>query len=530
LKHKIYFPQFGKEAEISKGRTILDYAKELGIPISSGCGGSGICKECRIVIEEGNKGLNKKTDFEKELDRNERLACQAVIENISNDISIKVLHYGHLHQILEKGKNKRIKLDPLTKRVSKKVIFNDEEIDNYRGHIYGIAMDLGTTTIVLHLIDLENGDTINTSAFENPQRIIDGNDVISRIMYDKKNPGKLHRELISYINEKIKKMPCDKNEIYEMVVVGNSTMRDIFFALNVQTLGVKPFKSITELNKNSTFLNKKAFEFLLDINKNANIYGAPLIGSHVGADTTAVCLSTGLFDDLEEKVLAIDIGTNGEVVLKHNKKIIATSCAAGPALEPIPALRGAIQRISLDHGEIRWKTIGNTEPIGICGSGIIDLLGELIKNKKMDENGYFTEGKIFKITDKIYVTQNLIKGENGLMWSKAAISLGIKVLLEEAGINTDNLNKVYLAGSFGSYINKEHARRIGLIPTVPLNKIIQIGNAAAEGAKEMLLSKERRRLAEKSVRKVKHIDLELIPNYGERLMLDEQNFKELRVD
>jgi len=530
LKHKIYFPQFGKKAEISKGKTILDYAKELGIPISSSCGGSGRCKECRVIIENGFEGLNKKTDFERELDRNERLACQAVIKSISKDISVKVLHYGHLRQILEKGKNKRIKLDPLTKRVGEKVVFNNEEIDNYQAHIYGIAVDIGTTTIVMHLMDLENGELIDTCAFENPQRVIDGNDVISRIIYDKKNPGRLHKELISYISKKIKEMPCVKNEIYEMVIVGNSTMRDIFFGLNVQTLGVKPFKSVTELNKGSTFLNKKALNLSLDINKNANIYGGPLIGSHVGADTTAVCLATGLFDDFNETVLAIDIGTNGEVVLKHNEKIIATSCAAGGALEPMPALRGAIQRMSLDEGEIRWETIGDTEPIGICGSGIIDLLGELIKNKKMNENGYLTEGKIFKITDKIYITQNQIKGESGLMWSKAAISLGIKALLEEARIGTNDLDKVYLAGSFGNYINIEHARRIGLIPWISLNKIIQVGNAAAEGAKEMLLSGERRRLAEETVKRVKHIDLELIPNYGERLMLEEQNFRELKVE
>jgi len=137
--------------------------------------------------------------------------------------------------------------------------------------------------------------------------------------------------------------------------------------------------------------------------------------------------------------------------------------------------------------------------------------------------------KVFKITDKVQLTQNAIKGENGLMWSKAAISLGIKVLLEEAGItSTNDLDRVYLAGSFGSYIDKENARRIGLIPAVPLRKIVQVGNAAATGAKEILLSRERRRLTEESVKKVKHIDLELIPNYGERLMLDEQNFKKLK--
>jgi len=529
MKHKIYFPQFGKEAKISKGRTILDYAKELGIPINSSCGGSGICKECRISVDKGCEALNKRTELEEELDNKERLACQAIIEDSSFDVYVNVLHYGYL-QILAKGKGKKIELDPSIRKVGNKVVFNNEEIDNYRGHIYGIAADIGTTTVVLHLMDLENGDCICTDAFENPQRIIDGNNVISRIMYDRKEPAKLHKHLISCINEKIRKMPCDKDEIYEMVIVGNSTMRDIFFGLDVQTLGVTPFKSMTELAKSPTFLNKKASELSLNIHKNGNIYGAPLIGSHVGADTTAVCLFSGLFDKSNEVAMAIDIGTNGEIALKSpNGKIIVTSCAAGPALEPMPALRGTIQKISLDNEKIEWKTIGNIEPIGICGSGIIDLLGELIRNKKMNEHGYLTDGKIFKITDKIRITQNEIKGENGLMWSKAAISLGIKVLLEKAGIGTDNLDKVYLAGSFGAYINKENAKRIGLVPAVPLEKIVQVGNAAAGGAKEMLLSKKRRKFAEESVGKIEHIDLASIPNYGRRLILDEQIFKELKV-
>ncbi len=323
-------------------------------------------------------------------------------------------------------------------------------------------------------MDLENGELIFTSAFENPQRIIDGNDVISRITYDREKPGALHEELISRINEKISKMPCDEDEIYEMVVVGNSTMRDMLFGLDVQSIGVKPFKSVTELRTGSTFLNKKGSDLSLRINENANIYGAPLVGSHVGADTTAVCLSTGLFDESNLTAMAIDIGTNGEIVLEYNHKIIATSCAAGPALEPMPALKGAIHKISIDSGKIRWKTIGNTEPVGICGSGIIDLLGELIKAKKMDENGYLVNGKVFKITDTVHVTQNAIKGENGLMWSKAAISLGIKALLEETGISTDDLDKVYLAGSFGTYIDRENTRRIGLVPAVTLKKIVQV--------------------------------------------------------
>ncbi|KKM64794.1 hypothetical protein LCGC14_1497760 [marine sediment metagenome] len=528
MRHRIHFPQFGKRANVLKGKNILDYAKELKIPISSSCGERGICKECRIVIEKGCEVLNEKTELENDLNENERLACQAIIKDDSTDIHIRLSHQGSLEQIATEGGKKEVKLNPLTRKKGKKVLFDDKEISGYGNHIYGIAADIGTTTIVLHLVDLESGKLIFTSAFENPQRLIDGNDVISRIMYDREKPHALYEELISCINEKISKMPCDNNEIYEMVVVGNSTMRDMFFGLDVQSIGVKPFKSVTELKGGSTFLNKRGSNSSLRINKNANIYGAPLVGSHVGADTTAVCLSTGLFDESNLTAMAIDIGTNGEIVLRYNHKIIATSCAAGPALEPMPALRGAIQRISIDKGEIGWKTIGNTKPVGICGSGIIDLLGELIRTREMDENGYLVNRKVFKITDKVQLTQNAIKGENGLMWSKAAISLGIKVLLQETGISTDDLDRVYLAGSFGSYIDKKNARRIGLIPAVPLKKVVQVGNAAAEGAKEILLSRERRRLAEESVKKVKHIDLELIPNYGERLMLDEQNFKKLK--
>jgi len=502
MKHKIHFPQFGKRANILKGKSILDYVNELKIPLSSSCGGRGICKECRIIIEKGGEVLNESTELENDLNENERLACQTIIEHDSTDMYVRVLYQGSLEQISTKGGRKEVKLDPLTRKEGNKVLFGDKEIGSYRNHIYGIAADIGTTTIVLHLIDLETGKLVFTSAFENPQRAVDGNDVISRITYDREKPGVLHKELISCINEKISKMPCDEDEVYEMVVVGNSTMRDMFFGLDVQSIGVKPFKSVTELRRGSNFLNKKGSSLSLRINENANIYGAPLVGSHVGADTTAVSLSTGLFDESNLTAMAIDIGTNGEIVLKYNHRIIATSCAAGPALEPMPALRGAIHKINIDSGKIRWQTIGNKEPVGICGSGIIDLLGELIKAKKMDENGYLVNGKVFKITDTVHLTQNAIKGENGLMWSKAAVSLGIKVLLEEAKVGTDDLDRVYLAGSFGSYIDKENARRIGLVPAVPLKKIMQVGNVAAAGAREMLLSKERRKLAKASVKKI----------------------------
>ncbi|TET98997.1 MAG: DUF4445 domain-containing protein, partial [Candidatus Stahlbacteria bacterium] len=246
MKYKIHFPQFDKEIELLKGKNILDHARRLKIPISSSCGGRGICKECRITIVEGHTALNERTKLEKDLSENERLACQAVIKDDPSDIYVKVLYRGSLEQILATGKGRKIELSPLTRRKGNKVLFGNREIASYRNHIYGIAADIGTTTIVLHLMDLEADKLVFTSAFENPQRIIDGNNVMSRITYDKEKPGLLHKRLISRINEKISKMPCDKDEVYEMVVVGNSTMRDMFFGLDVQSIGVKPFKSVTE--------------------------------------------------------------------------------------------------------------------------------------------------------------------------------------------------------------------------------------------------------------------------------------------
>ena len=325
MKNRIYFPQFNKDKVIEPGKTILEYAQELDIPINNGCGGSGICQECRIKIEKGFKALNERTKPEEELNKGERLACQTVIEDDFCDIYVKVLQHGFIDQILTHGEGKReIQLNPLIYRVDDKIFLGKKKIDEYRGGLYGIAADIGTTTVVLHLINLEEGNAIYTSAFENPQKRIDGNNVISRIEYDRAKPGELHSNLISTLNKKIREMPADASTIYEVVVVGNSTMRDLFFGLDVQSLGVRPYKSITEIEGGSTSLNKRSSELNLNINKNANIYSPPLIGSHIGSDTVAVCLATGMFDRTDKIMMCIDIGTNGEVILKSKGEIIAT--------------------------------------------------------------------------------------------------------------------------------------------------------------------------------------------------------------
>ncbi len=531
MKNRIYFPQFDKNKLLEKGQTILKIAQDLDIPINAGCGGLGICGECKVKIEKGSQALNKRSKAEEKLDKDERLACQAVVVKDGYDVYVSVVQTGFITNILTHGeKRKKIRLNPYVKRKDNKVFLGDKEIDDYREGIFGIAADVGTTTVVLHSINLEKGNIVHTSAFENPQKRLGGNNVISRIQFDGENPGELQSILISKINEEIKKMPVDSQNIYDFVVVGNSTMRDLFFGLDVGSIGVSPFKSVTETDEGTTPLKMKAPELNLNINRNAEVYAPPLIGSHVGADALAVSLSCGVFDNEKENTMCIDIGTNGEVILKTGKSIMATSCAAGPALEPMSAVAGAISRFSIDNGKISFDTIGNANPVGVCGSGIIDVLGELIKNDLMNEDGYLKDRKDFVITENIKITQPDIKGESGLLWSKAAISLGIKALLEEANLTTNDLDKVYLAGSFGTYIDKENAKIIGLVPDISSDKIIQVGNAAALGAQEMLLCREARTLAENFANKIEHIHLESIPDYGERLMLVEQKFKSLKVN
>ena len=311
-------------------------------------------------------------------------------------------------------------------------------------------------------------------------------------------------------------MPCIPGEIYEMVIAGNTTMRDLFFQMDIQSIGTSPYKSITELNNTSTFLNQNAESLGLNINPNANIYGAPLISSHVGADTAAVCLTAGIFDDNNKTSMTIDIGTNSEIVLKHKNRIFAASCAAGGALEKTPGIEGAIQCISINGSGINWVTIGDKEPIGICGSGMVDFFAEALKTGLMNENGHLKCGNNLNITENIFIDETYTR--NDFLLGKAAGSLGIKALLEIAEITVKDIDVVYLAGSYGNFIDPGNAVKIGLLPSVDLSKIIRIGNAAASGAKEMLLSVNRRKHAEESVKKVEHIPLESLPDYQTRLI------------
>ena len=517
----IFFPQFkkGKEGlKIHPGLTILDYAQKLQIKINAECGGVGKCGKCIVRIEKGEENLNQPTSSEKKfnLPEKHRLACQARIVRDISDIVVYIKEFGE-YEILKYGMEREVEICPSYIKKNGNVYKNGKEIDIYRDGIFGLAIDIGTTTIVFDIVNLENGDIIGTLAKTNPQ-IIYGNDVISRIEYamvDKKEKRFLEKDerykklnemqkiVVEMINNSIKEFNNNINDsIYEAVVAGNPTMRDIFFLNDISTLGKIPYEPL-----NPSSIIKKPDEIGLEINKNGEVYGLPLIGGHVGADIVADIIASEIYN--EEKIcMLIDIGTNGEIVIGNKEKLIATSAAAGGAFEGvniscgIGAVEGAIKEIKILNGKVYFSTIGNKYPVGICGSGLIDLLSELLKNKIINEKARLKNNNEFYITGDIKINQNDIFQ---LITSKAAIRTAWQVLLKVYPAEIKDIEKIYISGGFGNFINIESAINIGLIPDIEREKIIKIGNGSLEGAREVLLCYGKRKFAEEITKKVIHI-------------------------
>ena len=415
--------------------------------------------------------------------------------------------------------------DPAVTRDGDRILLDGEEIDRSTGPIHGIAMDLGTTTVVLRLINLETGELIADASFENPQRF-GGSDVMSRIHYDTSNRGHLlMRTLAGYLTHAIEEFPVDPKSIYEMVVVGNSTMRDLFFRLDVYPIGQNPYRSITEIEmgegkRATTSVSETAKRLLLPIHPKARVYGAPIISGHVGADAAACMLAIDLAHE-DRLVCVMDIGTNTELILGNRHRILAASCPAGPAFEGgaiacgMPGLDGAIENVAIDDadGSFRIRVIGDEKPQGICGSGLVDLMSELLRTGRMNEMGRFEDGSHRIVIDESNEIFFLESDVNELAQAKGANVAGLQVVFGNYGISFDDVDVFYLAGGFGRHLRVDSSRRIGLIPNIADEKIVQVGNAAIEGACIALLSKTKRGELEELVRRVEHCRLETHPHF-----------------
>lgn len=517
------------QTNVAPGFSLFDYAEALDIQVPTSCRKQGKCKECLVEIAAGMECLSEKEPQEEHLRENFRLSCRCRIIADAGVVRCHTLRRGDMR--IEKralqlpGHHQNLQLDAAVTRDGERILLEGEEIDCSTGPIHGLAIDLGTTTVVIRLLNLETGEIIADAAFENPQRF-GGAEVMSRIHYDSEHRGRLlQRTLARYVNHAIEEFPVNPMSIYEVVVAGNSTMRDLFFRLNVYSIGQSPYQSLTELEmaeglRASTSLTAPARRLLLRVHPKARVYGMPIISGHVGADAAACMLAVDIAN--EERLIAImDIGTNTELIVGNKDKILAASCPAGPAFEGgniacgTPGLPGAIERVRIDGGKIDYSVIAGSEPEGICGSGLIDLLSELLRNEYINTLGRFEHGeKRFVLHENaarpIYLNESDI---NELAQAKGANVAGLQIVFDEYGIGFKDIEVFYLAGGFGRHLNIEAAKRIGLIPNIDSAKILQVGNAAIEGACMALLARAKREALENLVSKVRHCRLETHPGF-----------------
>lgn len=519
---KIRFLPKSKVASIKLGMTILDAAVLSGIDIDGNCASAGTCGKCKVKVIEGNDNnlddAEKKMLTKKEISEGYRLACRCepnsdmVVELAMTDTAI----------------NRKTKL------------FKLPDWFTYESHHrkgFGIAFDIGTTTVVAMLWNYETGELVDIKAISNPQGAY-GADVISRIMYAGDSAGNLDnikRKIIDCINHCIEEFTetnnIDYNDISMITVVGNTTMSHIFAGVDPRSLAIATFTPVFLDGKNHL-----AKTFGVNAGEKTRLYLLPNLAGHVGSDITAGILATNILNE-NRKELLVDIGTNGEIVLVAKGRAITCSTAAGPAFEGasifkgMRAAAGAIEEVYIDKNKVDIVVIDNSKPVGICGSGIIDAVAQLLVNGIVDSTGRFLKKETLiengfspNIADRLRrndrVVEFVLAYVNGsddivitqkdireVQLAKGAIFAGISILMKSLDLQSADLDRISLAGAFGNYINKESALAIGLLPKVDLEKIVSVGNAAGVGASIGLLSNSMERDVKEISEKIEHIEL-----------------------
>jgi len=430
---------------------------------------------------------------------------------------------------------------------------------------YGIAVDLGTTKIALLLVDLGSGKTVDSKGIINPQ-ISYGEDVMSRLNYaieKSENLENIKKVVIKRIGEAVEEL-CSKNDletfqVLEMTVVGNTAMHHLFLGLPVKQLALSPFVSLTE-----DYVSIKARDLGISLAPGAYVYMLPPIAGFVGSDHLAMVLATGL-GDLKGNYLGIDIGTNTEIALSNKGSLTSVSTASGPAFEGahikhgMRAAPGAIERVVIEKDTFmpRVQTIKDKPAIGVCGSGILDAVAELLRTGAIDKRGKFQADNPFLCSDgkdqyQFVLARSEKTGKDGgtkvaeeinkvtkevvclpcgekdisvnqkdiveIQLAKGAMRAGIEILLENAGIDFKAIDGIIIAGAFGSYIDPRNVVNIGMFPMVSLDKISQVGNAASVGAKMVLISMEQRRKAEEIAGRTDYLELTVFPSFSDHFI------------
>ncbi len=461
-----------------------DLLRSFGYSVTTPCGGKGVCGKCALTAEGA---LNPPPT------NGRSLACATRVEG---DCVITLPRDEDLKNIALAGALPLFDVNPMPGR-------------------YGLAVDIGTTTMAAQLIDLTNGTVLSPAAQRNPQREVSDN-VIGRIEAALEGKGahleRLVRDAITALKARASKAsgtPVDA--VDHLVVTGNTTMLYLLTGRSPMPLSRAPFEP----------------DWLADETVFGNMYLPPCIGAFIGADTVCAILSTRLVHH-EETVLLADIGTNGEVALWHQGKLYCCATAAGPAFEGggirdgVGSVEGAVDRVWVENGELKYTTIGDASPTGICGSGLIDAAAALLETGRLDETGAI-EDEEEEIAPGVALTgQDLRK----LQLAKGAIAAGIRTLCSTLGIGMDDIAHFYVAGGFGAHLNMDNAAKIGLIPRALAGKAVSVGNAALAGTMMMLLKQEFIDEARETARQAHVVTLSSSPAFADAFV-DSMMFEEL---
>jgi uncharacterized 2Fe-2S/4Fe-4S cluster protein (DUF4445 family) len=586
---RLRFEPDGNEVRVPSGTPIFDAASWNGIAIDSTCGGYGTCKKCKVKILSGDVPvgpIDPRAFTPTELADGWRLACRA---GAREDLVVEVPPLQTRPKAALAGVGRHVILRPAVQK--RHLVIDEPTLEDQRSDLqrvldglddlepyvsiemlrelgttmrqakfdvtavvcdrelialepgdttarrYAIAFDLGTTTVVATLLDLETGQPAAVRSMLNRQQPY-GADVITRISATMMDSGALqalrdraHETLAELTGEVLTEAAVTPAEVYEITVCGNVTMMQLALGIDPEPLSMAPFVvAAHELPP------VKAFDFGVDVHPRAPAFVFPSLGAYVGGDIVAGMLASGLTRDKRLR-LFIDVGTNSEIALGSVDRVLATAAPAGPAFEAaqircgMRAADGAIEGVKIGEEALTLEVIGDCEPVGMCGSGLVDAVAELVHSGLLDRSGRFIpdedaheqfpllaprltkigEERVFVLhwrgedpADSVFLSQRDVRE---LQFAKASIATGWDILLRELGVDASEISQVLLAGSFGAYLTPLSAVRIGLVPRMALPRIMSAGNVAGEGAKIAALSLRERAEAESILREVQYVEL-----------------------
>ena len=474
--------------EVAKDSQLHDILFSYGVEFP--CGGHARCRGCRIRIKEGHLPITdsqKNILDDKELNEGWRLACEG---RVQDDLIIE----------LDQWKSD--------------VLSDDSDFQFSPMHGFGVAIDLGTTTLAAQLVNRETGEVLAVETAINPQAKY-GGDIMTRIDAASRLVKQNEMQLLirSKINDMIIDLFHSSNEkisrLKRIIIVGNAVMHNIFCGVDVEPMGYHPFEPVS----NDLELYTPS-ELRWDLNEDVTIEFLPGVGSFIGSDILIGVWAKKIIESDGIKVL-VDLGTNGEIMVGNKDKFLAASTAAGPAFEGagismgMRAATGAISTVMTRNGEIIPKVLGSEKARGICGSGLVDAISAYLDDGSIKADGRFLNGESIMVMDPVVITQKDIRE---LQLAKGAIATGIRLLLKEFNAEEKDVSEVYLSGAFGNYISKRSARRIGLL-NFPQKKITTAGNTALLGAKMALFNKSKINNFYEIREKTTHLDLSMHPDF-----------------